>query len=435
MGLRTIGITTLALLALAPAAHARGFAVVFGERSYRPGQIAWLHVLGGPASLYRATLLRAGAGADDRPTAGLALAPPRPIVHAAGSFEIPFSLGDFPSGVYFARVEAVGVGVRYAPLVLRPRRLGAAPVLVVVPTNTWQAYDFWGGDSWYLDAGVHVVDLRRPYTGNGLPPHFRGYDLGFLRWYAANGGPADFVSDDDLERFVGGAQLRHLYRLVVFPGHEEYVTAHLYDLLDEFRARGGNIAFLSADNVFYAVERIGNDLVGRTRWRDLGRPEAALVGAQYAGWDERTYANRPYVVARPSWVFGGTTLRDGSRFGKYGIEIDEVTAASPPHTLVLARIPNEFGAGVDAEMTLYRMGASTVFDAGAMNFGGSADWPLVSRIVDNLWTHLSGEGVLAASYAGRMRNVPISRPYTRVRPTNPSAAGSSTSTNPWNGAR
>jgi hypothetical protein len=265
-------------------------------------------------------------------------------------------------------------------------------VLVVEPTNTWQAYNFEGGDSWYLNPAVHVIDLMRPYLGDGLPPHFRDYDLGFLRWYWQSGAHADFLSDDDLERFVSGAQLRRLYDLIVFPGHEEYVTPHVFSLIDQYRDDGGNLAFLSADNFFYEVTRSGHDLVGRTRWRDLGRPEASLVGAEYAGWNERLFRNHPFEVsdtAAAPWLFAGTGLRDGSRFGLYGIEIDQRAAASPPGVEVLARISNDFGPGASAEMTYYRRGRAGVFDAGVLNFGATADWPRVSRLVDNLWRHLA----------------------------------------------
>jgi hypothetical protein len=280
----------------------------------------------------------------------------------------------------------------YAPVIVRPSRLGESRVLVVEPTNTWQAYNFARGDSWYLDPGVQFVDLTRPYLGDGLPPYFRSYDLGFLRWYRRSGERADFVSDTDLERFTNGAQLRRLYRLIVFPGHEEYVTPHAYDLIEQFRNLGGNLAFLSADNFFYRVTYSGRDMVGRTRWRDLGRPEAALVGAEYVGWEQHRYPNRPYRVvdtAAAPWLFAGTGLHDGSRFGHYGIEIDARSAESPPGTRALAEIPDAFGPTVSAEMTIYRRGGATVFDAGVINFGATGDWPIVSRMLTNLWQHLS----------------------------------------------
>jgi hypothetical protein len=57
---------------------------------------------------------------------------------------------------------------------------------------------------------------------------------------------------------------------------------------------------------------------------------------------------------------------------------------------VLARIPDEFGPGRPAETTYYetKRGAK-VCDAGAINFGGTAERPVVSRILDNLCARLS----------------------------------------------
>jgi hypothetical protein len=275
--------------------------------------------------------------------------------------------------------------------VLRPTRLGQVRVLVVEPTNTWEAYNFWAGDSWYENPAVHVVTLDRPYLAGGLPTH-DALGVGFLRWLAASGNQADVVSDNDLERFVSGAQLRRAYDLIVFPGHEEYVSRHVYDIVESFRDRGGNLAFLSADNFFYRVSRDGQAIVGRTRWRDLGRPEAALVGAEYVGWDERRFPNLPYRVQSvrdAPWLWRGSGLHYASRFGHYGIEIDEKTSASPAGTRVLATIPDDFGPGLAAEMTYYREGHAQVFDAGVINFGASADWPVVSTLVTNLWNRLA----------------------------------------------
>ena len=308
---------------------------------------------------------------------------------------------DWPSGDYVARLNWPGHTV-YAPFILRPTRLGTAPVLVVEPTNTWHAYDVVDGDSWYLTPKVHVVDLTHPFAGysvrgarvpTGLPEQFWRFDLGFLRWYWRSGYRADFISDDDLERIASASRLSH-YRLIVFAGHEEYVTSHTYHVITNYRDAGGNLAFLAANNFFYRVVVHGDTMVGRTRWRDLERPEAALVGSQYVGWNESKYPNRPYRIvdtAAAPWLFVGTQLHNGSLLGRYGIEIDEPNAVSPPGTHVFATIPNEFGPGKSANMTIYQRGRSTVFDAGAINFGASAHWPTVSRLVSNLWSHLSGE--------------------------------------------
>jgi hypothetical protein len=316
---------------------------------------------------------------------------------AAGR-RISVPVGDWASGLYVARVEGP-VGVGRAPFVVRPKRLGEHRVAVVLPTNTWQAYnrrDADGngfGDTWYADPRVPSVDLTRPYLDGGVPPKFRGYDRGFLRWLALRDHEVDVFADDDLERVATGDRLARLYDLIVFPGHEEYVTTHAYDVVERFRNLGGNLMFLSANNFFYRVERRGTQLYRTGRWRDVGRPESALIGVQYVDWNQNRYPNLPYVVtgaARASWFFRGTGLRNGDRFGKYGIEIDARTSRSPRGIEVLARIANAFGPGKSAEMTYYETArGAKVFAAGVINFGGSALWPHSSRMLDNLWRRLS----------------------------------------------
>jgi len=373
MGAGRVFTVAAAILLVAPAAARAAITASFGAASYAPGQTAFLHVAGRPRAL-TVQVFRSGPGRG-----GLALAPvddPR-RVHSS---TIAVHVWDWPSGVYFARLSGPdGTGV--APFVLRPPALGAGRVAVVEPTYTWQAYNDFGGGSWYF-GGTDTVQLGRPYLDAGVPPHFRDYDAGFLRWLARSAKQVDMLSDEDLERVESARRLVRLYDLVVFPGHEEYVTQHVYDLVRQYRDLGGNLAFLSADDFFYRVDRVGSTITRVGRWRDAGRPEAALVGEQYLNWDERAFPNRPYRVAAPdSWIFAGTGLHEGSRFGLYGIEIDATTPASPPGTQVLAEIPDAFGPGENAQMTYYELGGAKVFSAGVLNFGGSADRPVVSTIL------------------------------------------------------
>src|SRR5947208_4865359 len=128
--------------------------------------------------------------------------------HGGGPWIIHIPLSaNWPSGDYVARLRWLGQ-TDYAPFVLRPRRRGGRPVLVVEPTNTWQAYNVTGGDSWYLNPAVHVIQLDRPFAGTdvrggrvptGLPQQVWRSDLGFLRWYWRSSYRTDFVRDEDLE--------------------------------------------------------------------------------------------------------------------------------------------------------------------------------------------------------------------------------------------
>ena len=136
---------------------------------------------------------------------------------------------------------------------------GQNRVAVVLPTYTWQAYNFYDAngdgrpDSWYGDPKRHNVQLGRPYLNSGKPPHYRTNQRGFLRFLVHTGRQADYLTDEDLEQFASGDDLAKLYDLVIFSGHEEYVTQQIYDVVQRYRDLGGNLAFLSANNFFRHV--------------------------------------------------------------------------------------------------------------------------------------------------------------------------------------
>jgi N,N-dimethylformamidase beta subunit-like, C-terminal len=375
----------------------RSIPASFAQRSYGPGARASLAVWVERPSL-RARFYRVGLEAERvRRNDVMAGTPVGPSLRLAGRHP-RLTIPRGPSGLYFLRLTSPGGWLGYAPFVLRSQEPGASRVAVVLPTNTWQAYNFRDvdgngvGDTWYASPSYNGVDLTRPFLDHGVPPHFRQYDLGFLRWLARTRRKADFLSDDDLEA-LDGRELARRYDLVIFSGHEEYVSTRVWDAVQQYRDLGGNLAFLSANDFFYRVERRGHRLYRTGRWRDVGRSEAALLGESYVGWFDNRYPNRPYVVVgdrRSPWLFRGTGLKNGVDFGHYGIEVDQRTAASPAGTIVLARIPDIFGPGRSAEMTYYSTPAGAkVFSAGVINFGGSAENPVVSRLLDNLWRRLS----------------------------------------------
>jgi hypothetical protein len=281
-----------------------------------------------------------------------------------------------------------------APLVVRPRRLDQARVAVIIPTFTWQAYNLRNRDSWYVCTCVHTADLSRPYLDSGVPYNFGQYDRGFLTWLERHHQRVAVLADEDLNRIASGTELHRLYRMIVFEGHGEYVTRHMFNITQQYRNRGGHLAFLSANNFFRDVAVNGNSMTLIGRWRDLGRPEAALIGSQYIDWYKNRYANRPYVVVRARrapWLFAGTGLRNGSHIaGYFGIEIDGLAPSSPPQTVVLATIPHIFPHET-AQMTYYTTTyGAEVFNAGTINFGGAAHLAVVSRMLGNLWAHMAG---------------------------------------------
>jgi hypothetical protein len=387
-----------------PVARLQGIDAGFFKPSYAPGQDASLKVATDAKTLTFQVFAYSGGRfptVRDLRTSGQAMTAPARVdwtshrdAPAAISVVRP---GDWPSGLYFLRISARDGRVGYAPFIVRPRTLGRQRVAVVLATQTWQAYNFadansdgWG-DSWYVSGRTHSIDLTRGFLDFGIPFRFNDWDLTFLTWLQLAGKQVDFLSDADVDAATGD-ELAADYDLLVFPGHEEYVTERELDTVTRFRNLGGNLAFLAANNMFWRVDINGPLMTKIAKWRDEGRPEESLVGAQYIGSNHGA-VQKPFVVtgaALAPWLFAGTGLQDGSTFGRYGIEIDAAGAASPKGTIVLAKIPNLLGPGKTAEMTYYETSAGAkVFDAGAINFAASATTAPVSTLLQNLWARLA----------------------------------------------
>jgi hypothetical protein len=377
----------------------------FTVGSVRPGGTAGL-LIRTDARALRMQLLHCGPEAEmtyaNDELKGILVGEPVPLDwsrrrNAPAAVYVPFP-ADWPSGIYAARLDSDDGRVGFAPIVLAP----AAPtarIAVVTPMTTWQAYNFYDadgdgwGDTWYARWRTRDVDMRRAHARRGVPFRFRSYELAFHHWLAKRGIAVDHYTDEDVERFGTPDQLRAAYDLLVFPGHTEYVTQALYDVVTGFRDRGGNLLFLSSNNFFRRVDRTATGVRLVDEWRDLRRPESALLGVQYVAGDSGE-RHAPFTVvgadAAP-WAFEGTGLANGAQFGLYGIEIDARTPSSPPGTTVLATIPDLFGPGRSAEMSYYEHpSGARVFSAGVMNFGGQVLlWPQTERLLDNVWLRLT----------------------------------------------
>jgi hypothetical protein len=372
---------------------------VFTERSYVPGQLATLK-LRTDSRLLTLRILRAGAERDWG-SIGKPWGAPQQLEWSVRGRSAPLlvRIGDWPSGLYFARLATRKGDVTYAAFVVRP----SAPryrVAVVLPTNTWAAYNSWDenadgtGDTWYADQSRNSVNLQRPFLNSGKPPYYRTNDRGFLRFLVHRGRLADYYSDEDFDTFESGEQLAGLYDLIVFAGHHEYQTTKSYDLAERYRDLGGNLAFLSANNFFWRVDLKDRKLWRIKKWRELGRPEARLIGVQYRANDDGSHAAPYTVVSRNAvpWLFSGLDTADGAALGevRYGIEFDMVTPDSPPGTIVAAEVnPGLADPTIRGQMTYYETPAGArVFAAGTLSFGGS-DNPVGERLFTNLWEQLS----------------------------------------------
>ena len=152
--------------------------------------------------------------------------------------------------------------------------------------------------------------------------------------------------------------------------------------------------FLSANNFFWQVVRRGQYLTKTKLWRDLGRPEAALIGVQYRANGKAP--RRPWIVRRSraaSWIFAGTGLR--SRIAA----LQRRRRDRPDDTRVASQRPGAGGdsaslrAGMTAQMTYYEAASGAkVFAAGAFYLTRLIHVdPVVSRLIENLWARLASD--------------------------------------------
>jgi hypothetical protein len=372
----------------------------FELESYAPGDQARLVIRDRSAKL-KIRIFQSGpehvATTSEAVMNGIPVTHARVLGRAPGKQQLFVPVGRWRSGLYFARLEAPDGRLGFAPFVVSPSHLGRHRIAVVLPTLTWQAYNFRDddgdgyGDSWYVGKQPSFVRLGRAHLDRGVPFGFRS-QLSFLNWLYRSHKQVDFLSQLDLERVESAEALARAYDLIVFGGHHEYVTTAEYDLVTGYRDLGGNLLFLSANNFFWRVQRVRDVIVKAGRWRGLGRPEASLIGVQYV-------ANRPsprgaWVVrsARArSWIFADTGLRPGSELARGGVEIDNIAPASPPQVQVVAEIPDLFGPGKTAQMTYYETNAGAkVFAAGAFHLTRrvTSD-PIVRHVLENLWRKLA----------------------------------------------
>ncbi len=374
----------------------------FEQESYRPDDLARL-VVTDRAAQVDVRFFRAGG--ERGPTLSRDVMRGTPVSGVSklgavdGRLAASLRLGNWPSGLYFARLSAPGSRVGYAPFVLAPRTLGEHRIAVVMPTQTWQAYNFRDDDgdghpdTWYAGWKKLQARLIRPFLDRGVPPHWKRYDAPFVRWLTQTHRAVDYLSDAELRHVRDGDTLARAYTLIVFPGHHEYVTTHEYDVVTRYRDLGGNLAFLTANNFFWKITIKNNVMTRVAEWRDLGRPEAALIGVQYRA-NDRGRRRGPWILRGGSrttpWLFSELGVTDGDPVGSGGIEIDATSTASPKDVRVLAEIPNLFGNGFTAQMTYYETPAGAkVFAAGAFSLADSVWKPDIRRLMANLWERLS----------------------------------------------
>jgi hypothetical protein len=260
----------------------------------------------------------------------------------------------WPSGYYQVLLRTVEENGRRAQgetfFVVRAARPGRdAKILLQLCTNTYNAYNRWGGSSLYggPKGVVRRVSFERPYIGfdsrdsfTHLYSGWRNWEQPFVAWAETAGYRVDYAVNSDLEF---RPEIVQDYRLVLSVGHDEYWSAPMRDHLEAFIAKGGNAAFFSGNTCFWQVRSeddgralvswkmdFDQDPVYRQEDRRLlsgmwsnhlvGRPENLLTGVSfsYGGYHrffEQGGAGSYTVHCPDHWAFAGTNLKRSDPLG------------------------------------------------------------------------------------------------------------------------
>lgn len=267
---------------------------------------------------------------------------------------------DWRSGYYEVVLEVDLDGKRrrnHAFFVVRPDA-GAptADILLALSTNTWHAYNDFGGRNLYT--GGTAVSLQRPMSPGYLykPPgagrrvttlqvpdpqmtahvgylrlnHLSPYagsagwpdwELPFLQWAEREGYAIDVVTNADLEdhpELLGGPAEGH-YSLYLSVGHDEYWSRAMRDTVEGFIGRGGNAAFLSGNTAFWQVrledptaEGPGRTMIGyKGNFKHDPVHGTERIGELTSMWSDR-------LIGRPENHMTGVSFARGGyhRIGK-----------------------------------------------------------------------------------------------------------------------
>ena len=368
-----------------------------------------------------------------------------PAEWRSGYYTATFRVAD-RGGLYVGRNRRTAEVESF--FIVRPAEPGKhAKILLQLATNTYNAYNNWGGGSLYAyhgRAGLqgHRVSFQRPQSSS-----FSAWEQHLAAWAETNSFAIDYCTNQDLEEHP---ELLQHYALVLSVGHDEYWSAGMRDQLEAYIGRGGNVAFFTGNTCCWQVrpEENGQALTCykqgfnqdpvyttsdhrtlSTLWSHhlVKRPENQLtgVGFLHGGYHlshgQFMDGKGAFKVHRPDhWLFEGTGLKRDSEFGekdtivgyecdgcelewKDGLPFATHRDGTPESFQVLATCPAKWHPG-DCEWYEQwekgRVGAACmgVYTRGGTVFTcGTTDWahglrgndPTVEQITKNILNRLT----------------------------------------------
>lgn len=264
---------------------------------------------------------------------------------------------DWRSGYYdIVLTDAAGEAAHHFVCVRSSGDGPRAKAAFVLATNTYHAYNHFGGANAYCDVaglmsrrkrlaeamedGIGVLSTQRPFAPAivaapadvprlvtsrkrgfgekpfvermpGASPYDRSagflnkWEHAFVRWAEAEGVGLDFLTDFDLD---ADASVLDPYGVLIVAGHSEYWSARQRDCTEAFVDRGGRLAIFSGNTAFWKIrfENEGKRFICH-KWRGFSHDPVAVDDPQAAThlWSHRTFARPEAAITGLTFLFGG----------------------------------------------------------------------------------------------------------------------------------
>jgi N,N-dimethylformamidase len=351
---------------------------------------------------------------------------------------------DWPGGWYVLRVENEQF-VRHTSVFIRPDSQSVKKLALLLSTNTWNAYNPWGGQSLYSPNYTSRVSFLRPQplADPYLPDSYENHQLYFQSarkdaYLAALVDSLGYEFDAyPISYLQTHPEWLQRYEVLTISTHAEYWSEEMIAGLNAYLEQGGNFLSFSGNTAAY-VSYYDPDSAHLTVFKDVGpnqwkyRDSAGFrpFGTEYSYDGFHSYA--PYeVLVDSSWVWAGTGLQKGDLIGERsdtydfthmadsrwdalrrlfwkgrmgaasGVEIDKIYIGTPDNFVHLAvgLNPKELGSGevypdeggdwtqrYGADMGYYEHpGGGLVYNAGSVAFTGAIPYDRdIRQIIANL---------------------------------------------------
>jgi len=196
------------------------------------------------------------------------------------------------SGIYFARIARQDTGGASHVFFVVRNDAANADMLFQTSDTTWQAYNQWGGNSFYVGSPAgraYKLSYNRPFSTRATSPEDWVFNAEYpmVRWLEANGYNISYTSGVDTDR-TGAIELKK-HRAFISVGHDEYWSAQQRANVESARAAGVNLAFFSGNEVFWKTRWESSIDGTNTPYRTIVTYKETHAGAKIDPMDPPTW--------------------------------------------------------------------------------------------------------------------------------------------------